>query len=140
MKFAVALLLTVATTASAQQSSSPPQAEANPSCAKQAAIAYQPPKDLILFATQGMEQVPEDLPSKEMSQQQYRSEIKLLLTVGEDGFIREVVLNKSSGSRLVDRAARNWAYGLMFSPLNCGESFQYQTVLPVVVPAHAGGV
>lgn len=140
MKFAVALLLTVATTVSAQQPSSSPQAESAPSCAKQAAITYQPPKDLMRLAVRGMEQVPEDQPSTTMSKQQYRSQIKLLLTVGRDGFIRDVVFTKSSGNRLVDRAARNWAYGLMFAPLDCGDSSQYQTVLPVVVSAHAGGV
>ncbi|MGY1459863.1 hypothetical protein ACW5F0_14660 [Luteimonas sp. A534] len=124
MKCIAALLLVLTTSASAQQLDTPPQEDANPACAKLATIVYKPPKDLILLATK---------------EQHYNRELKLVLTVGEEGLIRDVMFAQSSRNRLVDRAARNWAFGLMFAPADCGDAFQYKVMLPVALSGGTRG-
>ena len=66
-------------------------------------------------------------------------EMKLVLSVGEEGLVRSASFLQSSRNRMIDLAARNWAYGLMLKPLDCGGAYQYQVVLPITIPASTGG-
>jgi hypothetical protein len=139
MRYIATMFLALIATASAQQPDNHQSTDSNLACAKLAKIAYQPPNNLILLATKGLEELQDRQPSTTMSSKQYNRELKLILTVGTDGLIRDISFAESSGNRLVDRAARNWAFGHMFAPIDCGNALQYKIWLPIVISAHTGG-
>ena len=126
---------------SAVQPPKPPTAPPpfnNPDCAKLATISYQPPQDLILKTARALDAADHN-PFSATPSKQDESHMSLVIRVGAEGLVNYVSLSQSSGKRLLDRAGRNWAYGLMFSPLDCGNATQYQIVLPVNVVLTAGG-
>lgn len=92
-------------------------------CGKASSIIYQPPQDLIVLAAKRLDQ----------AGKQYQRNFDLVITVGEDGLVREALMAHSSGNRLLDVAARNWAFGQMFAPMDCSPADLYHIRIPIEI-------
>lgn len=98
-------------------------AAASRACGEVSSVVYRPPNDLIVLAAKRLRE----------QGKHYQREFDIVVTVGEDGLVREVQMARSSGHRLLDVAVRNWAFGQMYAPMECGPADRYLIRLPLKV-------
>jgi len=98
-------------------------AAASRACGEASSIVYRPPNDLIVLAAKRLR----------AQGKHYQRDFDIVVTVGEDGLVREVQIAHSSGHLLLDLAVRNWARGQMYAPMECGPADSYRIRLPLKV-------
>ena len=97
-------------------------------CEASPEIVYAAPRDIITTAILSLDEVePMFGQSAIPTLHQYRRDIILIVTTSQDGLVSNVTIRRSTGNRNVDRAVRNWVYGIRFAPHTCDEGF----LLPV---------
>ncbi len=133
MKEIALLYLALASGPSQEQSEAATHLATAPHCSESATIAYRPPTDLILKTAAALKEAAEIKSNPNTSPPRYDRDVVLIITVGEEGLVRDVVFYASSRNRRLDRAARNWAFGIMFTPIDCGDDETYEVRLPVSV-------
>ena len=128
LKWLLPCVLLVPSLAVARQDAPPSpnesaEAYAARTCAEASKLVYQPPMDLILLAAKRLRE----------EGKEYHRDFGIVITVGEDGLVRDVQFANSSGYRLLDVATRNWAFGRMYAPQECGLVDRYSVRQPLSV-------
>jgi hypothetical protein len=98
-----------------------------PPCQEEPTTFYQPPTDLIRSVLMDLD------PS-----QPYQKQVTVLITVRQNGLVKDVTFSQSSGNRTIDISVQNWAYGYRFSPNSCSLDNPLKIALPVVLINEGG--